>query len=163
MRTWIVWGTLALLASLTGYHNATVWTSERSLWAHAVTVAPEHPRPWINLGQQAYLAGDSDAARSAWTEAARVSQLPNRSPYEQAYGLAAAQTNLAFLLAHDGQSEQALTLVTAVLDQQPHLPAALQLRSELRRGADTCVGARDDWDQYRIYGLAGVDAEMPAC
>lgn len=157
----MTWAGLALLASLTAFHNQTVWTSERALWANAVRWAPNHPRPWINLGREAYLAGDLATAEQAWTEAARVSQLAGRSAYEQAYGRAAADVNLVVLDLDAGRDGRALVRLDRVLEAQPNIPTALQLRARIRCVSGDRDGALTDWNKYRVFGLAGAEVPLP--
>lgn len=42
---------------------------EIGIWLHAVQIAPEKPRPWVNLGRQHALAGDVALAESDFVTA----------------------------------------------------------------------------------------------
>lgn len=163
MKTTLVCGGLALLALLTCQHNGSVWTSERALWANAVRWAPEHPRPWINLGRAWLMEGDAALAKQAWQEASRVSQLPGRSRYEREYGTAAAETNLAYqdyIFQHYPEVVERLTYVLSV---DPHFPHALELRAIARLKLGDCVGAVEDWTLYRASSGVGDKGSLPPC
>lgn len=71
------------------------WQDERRLWADAVQQAPTLPRPWVNLGRQYQLQGQTALAADAYRTALRLAEA--RSD-RSAWGFAAA--NLA-LLTHD--------------------------------------------------------------
>jgi len=164
MKTAIVGGGLALLALLTFHHNSTVWTSERALWANAVHWAPEHPRPWINLGLAWLQEGDQALARQAWESGRRAAASPQRSAYERTAGLALTDTNLAWLDLMQQQYPEALARLDGVLATQPHFGTALALRAQVKLKLGDCEGAQVDWTAYRIYGAQeGVVGTLPRC
>lgn len=164
MKTAILWGGLALLALLTFVHNSTVWTSERALWANAVRWAPDHPRPWINLGLAWLQEGDQALARHAWESGRRAAASPQRSAYERIAGLALSDTNLAWLDMMQQQYPEALARLDAVLATQPHLGTALVLRAQAKLKLGDCEGAQADWTQFRIYGAPeGAVGMLPPC
>jgi len=157
-----LWVGLVLgLALLTFHHNRTVWTSERALWANAVRWAPDHPRPWINLGRAWLLEGDQALARQAWQEASRVSRLPGRSSYERSFGTVAAETNLAWLDVSGHHYPEALARLNYALSVDPTFPQALQLRALTRLKLGDCAGADADQVQFRVN--TGNGGMLPAC
>lgn len=102
---------VGLLWGLTTTARARVWASPRTLWIEAVRVAPEKPRPWINLGREYALDGDDLLAIWAYQEARRLARLPGRSRHEQVYGIGYAGANLALVHWDRGEHDQALTVI----------------------------------------------------
>ena len=65
---------IALLAAtgLAAHRRAALWAEPAALWADAAAKAPDHPRPWTNLGVELLLAGRLDAAEAALRRAAEL-------------------------------------------------------------------------------------------
>lgn len=69
-------GLACLLASVThGY--AHVWRSDLALWHHAVQVAAQKPRPWVNYGAALAQWQRTAEAHHAWAIAGIVADLPH--------------------------------------------------------------------------------------
>lgn len=79
-----------------------VWTDEQRLWADAAEKAPRKPRPWVNLGKQYQLAGDTTRAKRAYETAIALASDPSRGRDERVAGRAIAEANLALLWSAQG-------------------------------------------------------------
>lgn len=107
-------GSLWLLTTVQRVH---VWGDERLLWAEAARLAPEKPRPWVNLGNQYARAEVNDLAAEAYQEAIRLAANPRRGTDEQRIGRAIAEAMLARLWFDAGEVQAAITLTAAAADR----------------------------------------------
>ena len=103
---------LILLMGMHTHRRAHVWTSEQVLWAEAVSVNPEKPRPWVNLGRQYALDGADRLAREAYEHARHLAHAGGRPKAERLYGEAYAGANLAIALMKAGDVEAARRVIT---------------------------------------------------
>lgn len=75
-------------------YQVPVWRSEPSLWAHAARVAPNKPRPIVNVGKAAMLQGRFDIAERAMYRALVLAEQSHLPPYDRQDAIQAAQANL---------------------------------------------------------------------
>ena len=108
----VLWGALSA-------QRARRWTDEAALWREATVRAPTKPRPWINLGKQAHLAGDTVAAERAYWIAWGVACRPDRVLGECRIGRVLAETNLAILRMDQGRPADAEQLIRLAYGRAP--------------------------------------------
>lgn len=101
----------------------------------AVQVSPDKPRPWVNLGKQYAIHGDTSLAVWAFRESIVRAASPVRSRDEQILGRALAEANLAVLQYQHGDRVVALQMVEAILARHPRLASVIALRAWMRGGA----------------------------
>lgn len=89
-----LWFLLQLLATS---DQIRVWRDESSLWARAVQVSPQKPRPTLNYARALLLEGDWPGAERAlyWTLA--LAERAHVPAYDKADAVRAAQANLQTL------------------------------------------------------------------
>ncbi len=74
--------------------NVPIWTSDVTLWGHAVEVTPEKPRPWLNYGVALAQVHRYQDSTSAFASAYRYSERPYLAAWEYTDVRAAVQHNL---------------------------------------------------------------------
>lgn len=104
---------------LTTSSQVALWTDERAIWAEAVRLAPNKPRPWVNLGRQYDFTGDQGLAEMAYLRAIDLAASPLRSPDEQRFGRAFAMANLAIHAYKRGDRTLAMDLTGPVASGVP--------------------------------------------
>ena len=75
-----------------------VWRSDLTLWAHAVEMAPDKPRPRTNYGAQLLKAGRIDAGIAQWQRAAILAQQPHVPSWDRARTQQTLATNVRAIL-----------------------------------------------------------------
>lgn len=155
-------GLLLLLGmALLSFRQSLVWQSEMSLWAQAVAVSPQSPRPRINLGLELQQRGRYPEALAQYQEAVRLSWDKRRLPSHQAISMAGASNNIAALLMTAGRFEESRSLSDLVLKDWPRMPEALVNRGTANLALGNCAGAIAD---YKLaYEVAGVKSGLPKC
>jgi tetratricopeptide (TPR) repeat protein len=103
---------LAVLAVLT-FRQAAVYASAETLWRTALARNPEAWAAWLNLGQQAELAGRVDEAMEDYERCIRL--------HREAV---IAHNNLAALLRHQGRLDEAIAHLEYALALREDYPAA---------------------------------------
>lgn len=96
---------------------------ERALWADAVAHAPEKPRPWLNLGRQYAMDGQTALAVHAYRMAMTAATAASRAPDERVFGRGTAAVNLALLYCNAGNVEAARAITASALQHRPALRA----------------------------------------
>ena len=124
----LIW--LASLPILTGL-RVPIWQDERALWQEATERSPLKPRPWVNLGQQSHVIGDSESAEQAYRTAQRLAANPRRPVREQQTGWAVATVNLALLLAQRGEIQNAGGMIREVREKYPRFVGAQRIAMDL--------------------------------
>lgn len=102
------------LASITGQQTVR-WESDQALWCHAVTLAPEKPRPLINCAAALMKAGASDRALPLLERAAVALENPQRPDNRRGHqrDLVAMNRALALVaLQRSAEAKQAFAHVT---------------------------------------------------
>lgn len=89
----LVYGTLASAT----HTYAAVWRSEPTLWAYAVTRAPEKPRTLNNYGVALVTQGRLDEARQFFERAHRASHAAHLPPWDNVEGELRSRENLIAL------------------------------------------------------------------
>ncbi len=124
----MIW--LASLPILTGL-RVPIWQDETALWRDATVQSPLKPRPWVNLGQQLHIDGESELAERAYRHAQRLSSDPKRPLREQQTGWAVATVNLALVLAQRGEVENAMGMLREVREKYPKFVGAQRIAADL--------------------------------
>ena len=109
-----------------------VWRDARRVWAEAVRLAPDKPRPWVNLGRVYQLRGHDALAIDAYETAMRLSLQPSRGPDERVIGRSMAEANLALIRFTSGDRADAEALVAAALTRNPSDPDLARVARVIR-------------------------------
>lgn len=98
VRPWVI-GAYLLGCALVTYQQAKAWESDRTLWAHAVELAPLKPRPALNYGSALLLVGDYQRAAIWWAHAAELATQPHVPAVDARHTRRTALNNLTRLRA----------------------------------------------------------------
>lgn len=121
-KTWLIVAIVMGWAVATHHRVATVWTSERALWADAMAQAPQKPRPTLNYGRTLELSGDVPGALVAYQHAMSLALDGRRSNAQQRFALAAAETNIAHAYVRQGLVASAMRILDDTLRWYPDWP-----------------------------------------
>lgn len=135
---------LTLLASVTRA-RVWVWHDERTIWADALSQAPNKPRPLLNLGRMLERDGDYQGARTLYYRALAASFRPEHSEYTRRFAKSAAQSNLAHLLVMQQEYDQAAVLLDDVIAEWPRFAPAHYNRAVVWFVKGICDQARKEF------------------
>lgn len=157
-----MWVWLAIL-SLVTFSRSQDWFSDRTLWASAVRVTPDRPRPHVNYGRALQLDGELDPALDQYWAAIVTAQNPRRIHGLNLYCRLSAETNAAIVLVSVNRYQEAWDLLNHVLSDRtwPEFPYALYSRGVILARAGECTAAR--LDQERAIRLDGTITGVTPC
>lgn len=150
----VVVGLLLLLCAWLTVDRLAVWQSPLTLWADAVTKAPQRPRPWVNYGVALSAAGETDQAIAAYQRARTLATDPRRGRYRNVSDQTIATNNLAAVLARHGDGLTAVALWTQLMAEHPTYAAAYFNRGVYQARHGACQAAQADFDRAYALGRA---------
>lgn len=100
---------LAVVLAGLSFWQSSHWASPVDLWENALAVAPNVPRPWINLASLAMDRRDDAEGERLLTAA--MDAMPSRSKAEQDWTIDLVWANLALIRLRQGRLAEASALV----------------------------------------------------
>lgn len=140
---------LALWAGIDLNQTIFVWNSDLTLWAHAVTVAPQKPRPHLNFGRELDVIGDLSAAEREARLARMLSFDPNRFQTQQELVREFSEINLAHILMQRKQFDAAKRMLDPIVAADPEFPLPRYNRALAERLLGQCAASEADYRQAR--------------
>jgi Tfp pilus assembly protein PilF len=164
-------GAVVLACAVTARAQVATWTTNESLWSHALTVTPDNYRAHVGLADALMDRGRADQAVLEYQAAARL--VPRAAPIQNSLGLALtaagriedaaaayatavslapgfadAHDNLGAMLARQGRLDEAVAQYRAAIRLDPtlanahnNLGLALASRGQIDDGIAECLAA----------------------